>query len=551
MRLRGSPPSSSAILTLVTIITLIMTPLSLLPRAAIGAESPPDSAAPPAPPAPVAVSEFLYDDLRDLIVRDELRIPGFGARPLSSFALARALERARAAADSAGHGPALAARASYARARSALAEPLAESGLDPGLMAPKTLLRFGDAGSRLTISAFARFRAEAAPGRGFVLTDSTRAGLRFSWIVWPGFHLFEELYVADVPRGREFADPLVADTDIIIFQDRAYAGLSTRYADFIFGRDRLAWGPSEPGGTGGLLLSTGSRPFTHLRFESTFLDGRVHAIVVNGALSQAEDRFIAFHRLEWQATRALRLAVAEGAAYQADFVEPLYLVGIIPYPLVGRLLERDNDDRDSDALVRNNVVWDVDVSYIPRSGVEIYGELLLDDLGTDTSDTPTRLGYQVGTAFATDFRGYPVTARGEWTRVWRYVYSVFYGADFIHEGTPLGYPHGPDSRVAHLDAAIEVRPGLQLGAIGERIEHGEDGLGVFWNPDDPTQAGVEASDFGGTVERQWRLLGTLRYRPAPYFELDLQLGGAWVRNANHAAEDVSGLSGRAVFAVTR
>jgi hypothetical protein len=497
------------------------------------------------------VADFLYDDLRDVMIRSDLRIPGFGARPLSAFALARARERARAAADSAGRGAALTAPASYARARAALAEPLAESGLAPGVTAPKTLLRFGDAQSRLTISAFARFRAEAAPERGFVLTDSTRAGLRFSWIVWPGFHLFEELYVADVPQGREFADPLVADTDIIIFQDRAYAGLSTRYADFVFGRDRLSWGPSEPGGTGGLLLSNGSRPFTQLRVESTFLGDRVHAIVVNGALSQAEDRWIAFHRLEWQVTRALRLAAAEGAAYEADFVEPLYLIGIIPYPLVGRLLERDNHDRQSDELVRNNVVWDVDVSYIIRPGVEIYGELLLDDLGTDTSDTPTRLAYQLGAALAADVAGFPLTARGEWTRVWRYVYSVFYGADFIHEATPLGYPHGPDSRVAHLDAALEVWPGLELGAIGERIEHGEDGLGVFWDPDDPAQAGADASDFGGTVERQWRLLGTARYRPAPYFELDLQLGGAWVRNANHSGEDVSGITGRAIVAVMR
>ena len=526
-----------------------MIPLSLLSHSAIGAEAPTDTV--PSPPVPVAVSEFLYDDLRDLIIRDELRIPGFGARPLSSFALAHALERARATADTAGREAALTAHTTYARARAGLAEELVESGLASELTPAKPLLRFGDGRSRLAISAFARFRAEAAPERGFVLTDSTRAGLRFSWIVWPGFHLFEELYVADVPEGREFADPLIADSDIIIFQDRAYAGLSTRYADFVFGRDRLAWGPSEPGGTGGLLLSTGSRPFTHLRFESVLLNKSVHAIVVNGALSQAEDRFIAFHRLEWQATRALRLGVAEGAAYQADFVEPLYLVGIIPYPLVGRLLERDNNDRQSDELVRNNVMWDVDVSYIPRSGVEIYGELLLDDLGTDTSDTPTRLAYQLGAAFATDFLGYPLTARGEWTRVWRYVYSVFYGADFIHEGTPLGYPHGPDSRVAHLDLALEVRPGLQLGAIGERIEHGEDGLGVFWDPDDPAQAGIDASDFGGTVERQWRLMGTTRYRLAPFFELDLQLGGAWVRNANHGGEDVSGITGRAVVAVTR
>jgi hypothetical protein len=113
----------------------------------------------------------------------------------------------------------------------------------------------------LHISAFARFRAEAAPDRGFVSTDSTRAGLRFSWIVWPGFHLFEELYVADVPGGRQFADPLVPDSDIIIFSDRVYAGLHTRYADIVLGRDRLAWGPGRPS------LAETARPFTHSRLD--------------------------------------------------------------------------------------------------------------------------------------------------------------------------------------------------------------------------------------------------------------------------------------------
>jgi len=308
---------------------------------------------------------------------------------------------------------------------------------------------------------------------------------------------------------------------------------------------------NEPGGTGGLLLSNGSRPFTHLRVEGAFFDRRLHAIVVNGALSQAEDRFIAFHRLEWQATPALRLAVAEGAAYQSDFVEPLYLVGIIPYPLVGRLLERDNNDRNSDDLVRNNVMWDADVRYIPRPGVEIYGELLLDDLGTDSSETPTRLGYQVGGAWLGRLGGRVVRARGEWTRVWRYVYSVFYDQNFIHEGVPLGYPHGPDSRVIHLDTAIEVHPGVELGAIGERIDHGEDGIGIAWDPDDPAQAGADASAFGGVVERQWRLMGTARYRLPPFLEVNLELGGAWVRNAAHLHDDASGIVGRAILAITK
>lgn len=492
------------------------------------------------PPDPYPVASRLYEDLRALHVRGGLRVPGLTARPQSGFTLAAAV-----AADSATPHTLPA----FARARAALADPLVVSGLDSTASPHPVLLRVGDQESRLSISAFAGFRAEACPDRGFVLTDSTRFGLKASWFVWPGFHLYEELYVADVPGGREFADPLVADSDIIIFQDRVFAALHTRVADLTFGRDRLGWGP---GTTGSLLLAATARPFTQLRVERFFLDRRIHAVVVNGALSQAEDRFIAYHRLDWQATRRLRVAFAEGARYNADFVEPLYLVGIIPYPLVGRLLERDNDSRQSDALVRNNVMWDIDASYLVRDGVEIYGEILVDDLGTETSQTPTRLGYQLGTYVATDVAGFPATFNAEWTRVWRYVYSVFYDADFVHEGVPLGYPEGPDSRLVHVRGAVEVRPGFEVGVVGERLDRGEDGLGVYWDPDDPAAAGADASEFGGTVEGQWRLLGSFRFLPARPIAATIELGGAWVTNAVHEpGADRAGLLGRVMLGIER
>jgi hypothetical protein len=117
---------------------------------------------------------------------------------------------------------------------------------------------------------------------------------------------------------------------------------------------------------------------------------------------------------------------------------------------------------------------------------------------------------------------------------------------------PLGYSQGPDSRAVHARAGLEVRPGLELGAIGERIDRGEDGLGIFWNPDDPAQAGADASRFGGVVERQWRLLGSLRLRPRAPLEAALELGGAWVRNSAHrAGEDRAGMTGRIVIAFER
>ncbi len=510
---------------------------STLPAAADETATPPPSA--PARIAPDArpVTDPLYEDLRALTVRGDLRVPGLTARPQSGFTLAEAV-----ATDSAlsPRPPAL------MRARAALADPLVTGGLDSTAALPPALLRVGDAGSRLTVSAAALFRAEAAPDRGFVLTDSTRFALRFSWMVWPNVHFFEELFVADVPGGREFADPLIPDSDVIIFQERAYAAIHTRIADVIFGRDRLAW---APGVTGSLLLSATARPFTHLRVEGFLLNRRLHAVIVNGVLSRAENRYIAYHRLDWQVTPRLRLAFAEGARYDGG-IEPLYLVGIIPYTLVGRLLESDNEARESDALVRNNVMWDLDASYLLRDGVELYGELLIDDLGTETSGTPTRIGYQLGAFLAGDLGRRPATLNVEWTRVWRYVYTVFYDADFVHQGLPLGYPEGPDSRFIHMRAAVEARPGFEVGVITERLDRGENGLSVPWDPDDPALAGARASEFGGTVERQWRLLGSFRFLHARPVAATVELGGEWVTNAaNVPGADINGIVGKTMLSI--
>jgi hypothetical protein len=479
----------------------------------------------------------VHDDLEVLALRGDVELPGLFARPLSRYALARALA-GRAAASVAA-----------ARVREELAPELYDLG-DRRRQPHRPWIHLEDETARLSVAAFARFQAEASPKRGFVLTDSTRFGLRFRLDLLPGLHFYEELYLANIEGGRRFADPIAAGTDIVIFQDRTYVALHTRYADFAFGRDRMHW---APGKQGSLLLSGTMRPFTHLRFESTFLNDRFHAVIVNGVLSAAERRYVAFHRLDWQVHRRFRVGLAEGARYQADSVEPLYLVGIIPYPLVQRLLQRDNaSPQESDDAVRNNVMWAVDASWRPRDDLHAYGELLVDDLGTSASQVPTRIGYQLGAQHLSRVARRELWLRFEWTRVWRYVYSVFYGADFVHQGVPLGYPLGPDCRHFMLTADWQVDPRWSIGGAVERQDRGENRIGDFWDPDDPAQRDVDASEFQGVVERQWRFLGRLGVRPNRHAWAWLELGYARATNAAHQAGiDADGLTGRVILALQR
>ncbi|MGD8394754.1 MAG: capsule assembly Wzi family protein [Candidatus Eiseniibacteriota bacterium] len=485
-------------------------------------------APPSAPPVALTVASPIHEELAALAARGAIAWPGLQARPLSRTALARRVATLPAA------GP-----ASH-RLRAELAPELHDL-LHAGVHRRQALIELDGDDGRFRVEAFARFQAEAAPRRGFVRTDSTRAGLRCGLTVWPGFYVFQELYVADVEGGRAFADPLIADTDVILYEDRVYAALDTRYAELTFGRDRLAWGP---GLSGGLLLSRTARPFTQLRVTSEFLDGRFAATIVNGVLSAVESRYVAFHRLDWQIHPRLRIGFAEGARYDSG-LEPLYLVGIVPYTLVGRLLERDQDDRASDSRVRNNVIWDLDASWRAGDGTLLYGEFLLDDLGTADRDTPTRLAYQLGVLHVRTLAQRELRLRAEWTRVWRHVYSVFYGADFVHEGVPLGYPLGPDSRHVAVWADWVLDRAWTLGGTVVRQDRGESRLGDFWDPEDPAARDVDTGRLSGVVERQWHLLGRARYRPHRHLEALVEIGPAWVRNAAHVrGARARGLVGR-------
>jgi hypothetical protein len=194
--------------------------------------------------------------------------------------------------------------------------------------------------------------------------------------------------------------------------------------------------------------------------------------------------------------------------------------------------------------VRDNIMWSIDASWQAARRLQLYGELLIDDLGIEDDDHPTRLGYQAGALAVGRLFGREYRTRVEWTRVWNYVYSTFYDADFEHEGVPLGYPLGPDSRVVHLGGDWILDRSWTLTGVAQRIDRGEGRLGEAWIPGDPGPRSA-ADDFAGVVETQWRFTAGFRYAPSARLETLVELGPAWVENANHeAGRDRRGLTGR-------
>ncbi len=491
-----------------------------------------DADEPPLVPYAVAVSEPVYDDLEALVARGIIRLPELYARPVLSYDVARALQH------QVKQNPMLYADPTFKRAIDAFSTEV--DILQHGRPAAnhRAFVNIADQDNWLRIESQWRAHSEAFAERGFVFTDSTRCGLRFSWVVWPGFHLFEELYVASIDDGNIYGDPLKPGTDIVIFQDRVYGAIHSRYADIVLGRDRLAWGP---GRTGSLLLSKTSRPFTQVRMSRTFFDGLFHAVIVNGVLNQNEERYVAFHRLDFRLHRNLRLGFAEGVRYDASGIEPLYLIGIVPYSIAERLLRRDNDARETDLKTRNNVMWSFDGTWQAHPRLRLYGEVLIDDIAVEANDHSTRLAFQFGTYGIGRLWNRELRLRGEWTRVWNHVYSTFYGIHFDHEGVPLGYPLGPDCRMLHTSADLIVDRTWAVHGVLERQDRGEGRLGAPWMPGDDNRP---SSKYAGVVETQLHARAGFRYTPNATFEAQVALGPTWIENANHhLGETRRGLSG--------
>ena len=353
--------------------------------------------------------------------------------------------------------------------------------------------------------------------------DVESGGLLAHLDVWAG-------HVEGAPR---FTDVLVTGSEFAAHSEDAYVSFATRAFDATLGRRRQAFGP---GATGTLLWSRQAAPVTSLSLGAT-LFRHVRATSVHGDVDAARDARIAAHRLEWFPSPALTVGLHEAVRYTSSHWEPLYLVPLLPFTFAQRLLEEDRLDRAGDEEpVRNNVMGGLDVTWRPARGAQLTGELLLDDQNLKAAGSPTRLGYQLGALGTRPLpalgRGARGTARVEYTRVYNYVYSVFYGEDFIHHSKPIGWPAGPDSRVLHAALAVARDASLEATLAGTRSDRGEGALGRFFDPDSGAASG---SALSGVVERRHALEGSLRFWPRDGIDVAVGLAREWTSNAGHVA----------------
>ena len=345
-----------------------------------------------------------------------------------------------------------------------------------------------------------------------------------------------DVWAGRVDDASRFTDVLVTGSEFAAMSEDAYVSFATRSFDATFGRRRQAFGP---GATGTLLWSRQAAPVTSLALGAT-LFRHVRATAVHGDVDATRDARVASHRLEWFPNARWTIGLHEAARYTSSQWEPLYVVPLLPFTFVQRLVNEDALDREGEAEGnRNNVMGGLDVTWRPAAGAQLTGELLLDDQNLKTSGSPTRIGYQLG-AFGTrplEALGPAATgsARIEYSRVYNYVYSTFYGEDFIHHGRPLGAPQGPDSKALFAGLTVATSAAFEARLAGTWTDLGEGTLGTSFDPDSAYAEPPSGSTLSGVVERTRSLEAGVRFWPRDGIDLDLGVARQWTDDVDHQA----------------
>jgi hypothetical protein len=339
--------------------------------------------------------------------------------------------------------------------------------------------------------------------------------------------VFSHLYAGQVDGARRFADPIVPGNDFVVHTEDTYLAYTGNDAAWCarLGRTRWHWGP---GREASLVISGSAPAMTGFSLRARIAALRLDLITLNATLDEAAGEQLAAHRIEWQPIDRLRLGVTEAARYHAESWQPLYLAGVIPYVLVQRFHVQDSPD--SLGVLRNNVVFAFDGSWRVAPGTRVYGEFMIDDLHARTNDNPNKFAWQLGWEGAGTAFGNRVTWGGEYTRVWRYVYTSFFGRAFALQGEPIGYPTGPDARRLVLFGTWDPRVEWQVFGHVATTDQGQNTIDAPFIPGSPKP---DPGSFEGVVQHTREAVAGLRWWPAGGVDVALSGGYRWIDDAGH------------------
>lgn len=225
-------------------------------------------------------------------------------------------------------------------------------------------------------------------------------------------------------------------------------GIRTDHFEVRFGRDRNHWGYGE----GSLVLSDYATAYDQLQIRTSIW--RLQYVNLFAGFANVDPfgsnlpntiipkKYGAFHRLSVNITDRINLNVFESVIFGADTssgrgdgFDIAYLNPVIFY----RPVESDRGSPD-------NVLIGFGGSWIVRTGLRLYGQLLLDEFVVSevfTSSWRNKTGYLAGVHVVPSSA---LSLRAEFARLRPFIYTHrSYTTAYMHFLDPLGHPAGPNA----------------------------------------------------------------------------------------------------------
>ncbi|HEY2923599.1 MAG TPA: capsule assembly Wzi family protein [Candidatus Eisenbacteria bacterium] len=338
---------------------------------------------------------------------------------------------------------------------------------------------------------------------------------------------------------------LIEGVDVNTWMEEAYLEFRAGSVRVLAGHTWLRWGP---GREGTLALSDAAPALDLARAEvGLFRAWRLQWFV--SILDPGAQTYLAGHRVEWSPSPRFTAGVTELARFDGTSQAPLYLIPLVPYSFWEKRPKTSTvgaipGDTTGLALTKNNVLMSADVSWVPRPGWRLWGELMVDDISFSRDYKPDMVGYQAGIETrrrvggagggadeADRGSGHMLNASIEYTRVNNFTYSVWHKHDFDSQGFPIGFVLGPDVASLASEIAYEHSAAWELRVRGEWRKKGEGRIGDFY--DKVAGGTVDAAAFQGVVERETRAGGTLIYTPKRWLRVEGTVGASEMKNRGH------------------
>jgi hypothetical protein len=316
------------------------------------------------------------------------------------------------------------------------------------------------------------------------VTFETSIALRMRFGTFLGSYTrisYHQGYTGGGPGGHDVITWVLPGFELPVRE--AYVTFQLGSFNLELGRDKAQWGP----GTQSLILNRTQEPLNLIKMSTPL--GPAKLTVLWSLLDEEKNKFLAAQRLEIRPFDWLSLGFSESVVW-SERLSLSYLNPVIPYYMMQRYYGRDRD----------NILGALDAALlIPSQGLEIYGQIMMDDarVGAEYDSFPDKVALMGGFLWA-DPLGLPNTdVRVEYTHIGTFTYTHKSHTNnyTLQDSFLLAHDLGTDGEGFYVTLRHFLPLPLIVSMHGEFTRKGEGRLDVPWEDDpvffdDPFPSGI-------------------------------------------------------------